>query len=106
MAAGRPIARRPRPGRWRQASSTSETTITATETTIAVGIPKNVQLSMRRVSSANRTAAYQMKKMSTRSPGRIRLPHRRAIQSNVTAPRTPLIDSYRNSGWNPVVASG
>ena len=72
---------------------------------IAVGMPKNVQLPVRRVSSRNRTTAYQMKKISSRSPGRIRGPQRRAIHSRVTAPRIPLIDSYRNSGWKPVVAS-
>ena len=47
-----------------------------------------------------------MKKMKNRSPGRIRAPHRRAIQSSVIAPTMPLIDSYRNSGWKNVVASG
>ena len=106
VAAGRPIARRPRPAGGARPAAPARPTITASDTIIAVGIPKKVQLSMRRVSSANRTAAYQMKKMRSRSPGRIRLPHRRAIQSSVTAPRTPLSDSYRNSGWNPVVASG
>ena len=33
-------------------------------------------------------------------------PHRRAIQSSVEAPTIPVIDSYRNSGWKWVVASG
>ena len=84
----------------------SDRTITTIETTIAVGSPKNVQLLTRSVSSANRTTAYQMKKIRMRSPGRIRLPNRRAIHSSVIAPMAPLSDSYRNSGWKPVVASG
>ena len=43
------------------------------ETTCAVGTPKNVQLSWRRVSRKNRVSPYQTKKVSSRSPGRSRL---------------------------------
>ena len=85
-AAARPTARQTAPGRWRITSSRIEPTIAIAETSIAVGMPKKVQLSTRRVSSTNRTTAYQMRKIRNRSPGRIRLPNRRAIQSSVTAP--------------------
>ena len=76
------------------------------DTTIAVGIPKNVQLSVRSVSSSSRTTAYQTRNRRNRSPGRRRAPHRRAIQSRVTAPMIPLRDSYRNSGWKNVESTG
>ena len=45
----------------------------ASETTCAVGTPKNVQLSWRSVSRKNRVSPYQTKKISSRSPGRSRL---------------------------------
>ena len=47
-----------------------------------------------------------MSQIRNRSPGRIRGPQRRAIQSSVIAPRMPLTDSYRKSGWKPVVSGG
>ena len=56
------------------------------DTTCAVGTPKNVQLSWRRVSSANRTTPYQMKKTRTRSPGRSRSRSRKPSQMRTTAP--------------------
>ena len=75
------------------------TTMTATETTWAVGTPKNVQLSARSVSSTNRTMPYQMKKIRSRSPARSRRRRWKPSQIRTSAPRTPEIDSYRNSGW-------
>ena len=85
---GRPAARSPprspRPGRsagrhrssGRGAASIRMTMAgitNASETTCAVGTPKNVQLSWRSVSRTKRVSPYQTKKPSSRSPGRSRL---------------------------------
>ena len=94
------------PGRWRMASTTSDPTITSAEMIDGGRDPEHVQLPVRSVSSANRTAAYQIRKIRNRSPGRIRAPHRRAMYRSVTAPMIPLTDSYRNSGWKHVVSNG
>ena len=66
------------------------------DTTWAVGTPKNSQLSWRNVSSANRTTPYQTKKTSRMSPGRSRSRRWYPIQIRTMAPTTPEIDSYRN----------
>ena len=78
----------------------------AIDTICAVGIPKNVQLSARRNSRAKRVVPYQMKKTSSRSPGRSHERSRYPRNTRNAAPSRPEIDSYRNSGWNRVVASG
>ena len=74
------------------------------DTICAVGTPKNVQLPSRNASSVNRTAPYQMKKTSSRSPGRSRLRAWKPSQMRTIAPSAPDSDSYRNSGWNRVVS--
>src|SRR4029079_16996537 len=93
-------------GRCRYTRASIDTTTPSDEMTIAVGTPKNVQFPVRRVSSAMRTIAYQIRNTRNRSPGRIRGPHRRAIHSSAIAPMIPLTDSYRNSGWKNVESKG
>ena len=82
--------------------------ITNADTIMAVGTPKNVQLSARSGSRRKRVVAYQMKKSSAMSPGRSLEPNRRATHRRTAAPTSPEMDSYRNSGWKcwPRVASG
>ena len=70
----------------------------------AVGTPKNVQLSTRKPSSANRVRPYHTRKISRRSPGTSRELARRASQISTIAPAIPDSDSYRNSGWKCVVS--
>ena len=58
-----------RPGPWRYAMITMPKTMKPRVTIWAVGIPKNVQLPLRRNSRTNRVVPYQMKKIPSRSPG-------------------------------------
>ena len=76
------------------------------DTICAVGTPKKVQLSWRKVSRTKRTRPYQTKKSRIRSPGRSRFRAWNPSQIRASAPSSPDSDSYRNSGWKNVVSNG
>ena len=78
----------------------------SSDTICAVGTPKKVQLSCRKVSRTKRTRPYQTKKSRIRSPGRSRFRAWNPSQIRKSAPSSPDSDSYRNSGWKSVVSNG
>ena len=91
--------------RWRLASTATAGTMNRSDTIWAIGTPKKVQLSCRKVSSAKRTTPYQMKKVRARSPGRSRSRNRKPSQirkarrGRRTATRTGRAAGSAGRGW-------